>query len=187
MSPTPSNERVRAFRTLASTGQPPELGAGPRPGVRPAAELNRELQRFALDHGLDPSRALRLRALTLLYHDQHDPAHDLVQDLSDADGALIHGILHRREPDYWNARYWFRRCETHPLFALLAPQVLAAATEPWERSTASALTLPGSFDPFAFTDECERAAPLGEIHAKTLWLRRLQDLEFYTLAELLLA
>ncbi|MFN7877578.1 MAG: hypothetical protein ACK5PB_19835 [Pirellula sp.] len=35
-------------------------------------------------------------------------AHELVQDASTGFQAYIHGMIHRLEGDYWNAKYWFR-------------------------------------------------------------------------------
>lgn len=36
-------------------------------------------------------------------------AHDLVQSLEgDPIADYLHGIIHRREGDFWNANYWFR-------------------------------------------------------------------------------
>src|SRR5687767_13390080 len=44
-----------------------------------------------------------------LYFDFLDESHAISQDLDTAEGSYWHGILHRREPDYPNAKYWFRR------------------------------------------------------------------------------
>lgn len=48
-----------------------------------------------------------------LWHDLHgdwDTAHRIVQDMSDVNAMWIHAYLHRKEPDIWNAKYWYNRC-----------------------------------------------------------------------------
>ena len=67
-------------------------------------------------------------------------SHTLSQDISSAEGSFWHGIMHRREGDYGNAKYWFRRVGEHALFPILA-----------ERTD-------GDYDdPFDFVDACSRA------------------------------
>lgn len=41
--------------------------------------------------------------------DELHSAHEIFQEDSSAEGSYWHGMLHRREGDYSNARYWFRR------------------------------------------------------------------------------
>jgi hypothetical protein len=36
-------------------------------------------------------------------------AHEVAQDVDDADGAWVHAYLHRKEGDAGNAAYWYRR------------------------------------------------------------------------------
>jgi hypothetical protein len=36
-------------------------------------------------------------------------AHEIAQDVDNADGAWVHAYLHRKEGDLGNARYWYRR------------------------------------------------------------------------------
>jgi hypothetical protein len=31
--------------------------------------------------------------------------------MSDLYAAWIHAYLHRKEPDIWNSKYWYRRCD----------------------------------------------------------------------------
>ena len=50
--------------------------------------------------------------LVALWHEAHgdwDRAHQMVQDLDNADAAWVHAYLHRREGDQSNARYWYTR------------------------------------------------------------------------------
>jgi hypothetical protein len=50
--------------------------------------------------------------LKALWHDARgdwDTAHRLAQEIDDADGALVHAYLHRKEGDAGNAAYWYRR------------------------------------------------------------------------------
>ncbi len=52
-----------------------------------------------------------------LYVDDLDRSHVICQDLETPTGSLWHGILHRREGDYSNSRYWMRRAANHPLIS----------------------------------------------------------------------
>jgi len=167
-----------AFWKLAATAEPPELGPGPRSGVLDRRDLESHLDRLAEAYPVQPDIALRLRATALLYHDHHDPAHDLVQDLSDPDGALIHAILHRREPDYWNAKYWFRRIEVHPVYLALGRRLPTLSAPPDGQPLIRELTLPGAFDPFAFVDLCEQVERRPAETPIVRWLRGVQQAEF---------
>jgi hypothetical protein len=37
-----------------------------------------------------------------------EKAHEIAQDVSNADGAWVHAYLHRKEGDVGNAAYWYR-------------------------------------------------------------------------------
>jgi len=52
-----------------------------------------------------------------LYVDELDRSHAISQSLSDATGSFWHGIMHRREGDFGNSHYWFRRTGAHPAMA----------------------------------------------------------------------
>lgn len=44
-----------------------------------------------------------------------DRSHSLSQKIETIDGSYWHGIMHRREGDYFNAKYWMRRTSGHPV------------------------------------------------------------------------
>jgi hypothetical protein len=53
-----------------------------------------------------------------LYVDQLERSHRLSQQMEDdATGCYWHGIMHRREGDFGNSQYWFRRAGKHPAMA----------------------------------------------------------------------
>lgn len=184
MIPQPNN----AYWTVVATAEPPELGQGPRAGVRYQQLLEEQLNLCFANSGVTCADAIvRLRAAALLFHDHHDAAHDLVQDLTDHDGALLHGILHRREPDYWNAKYWFRRFVAHPAHVALGKCIPSLVTDPVHAALAKEIIRPGAFDPFAFVDLVEAAARKPANDSEVLWLRRVQHAEFEAIVAHLLA
>ena len=50
------------------------------------------------------------RALWYDLNGDWDAAHSIVQTMSDINAMWIHAYLHRKEPDIWNAKYWYNRC-----------------------------------------------------------------------------
>ena len=132
---------ITEIKSLLETPEPPELGPGPRSGVTAEKTLDEQLRRLG---GSD-----LLRAMVLIWHDHLDAAHQIAQAIETPDGSYVHAIIHRREPDYWNSKYWFRRVGEHPCFAELANHV----EDPKLRAR---LTGKGTWDPFAFVDLCEK-------------------------------
>ena len=51
-----------------------------------------------------------MRALWYDLNGDWDTAHSIVQVMSDVHAMWIHAYLHRKEPDIWNAKYWYNRC-----------------------------------------------------------------------------
>ena len=67
-----------------------------------------------------PDLSPSLRSALDLVAGQLDRSHTISQNLPSAEGSFLHGIMHRREGDYSNAKYWFRRVGTHPVMEQLA-------------------------------------------------------------------
>ncbi|HWX23321.1 MAG TPA: hypothetical protein VN578_25745 [Candidatus Binatia bacterium] len=171
------------FAKCLSTPEPPELGPGPRAGVRSEADLNRELDRLLARAEVGTERAQLIRALVLLWHDHLDAGHTLAQSVDGANGAFVHGIMHRREPDFGNATYWFRRVGRHGAFAALARRVGTLLDPASESELQRRLIRSGAWDPFAFIEECEHVATdAGSTRRKEL-LRQVQRSESEVLLE----
>jgi len=178
MSSPQHKSKSVAFWSIVATQEIPELGPGPRRSLLSQRDLEARMAAFAREQELEGKTSDLLLASALLYHDHHDPAHDIVQDLKDVEAAIIHAILHRREPDYWNSKYWFRRFDTHPMYLSLGRRVAQWGQDPWQKEFARKLTLPGAFDSFAFVDLCEAYARKSASDPEVLWLRSVQHAEF---------
>ena len=49
-----------------------------------------------------------------LYVDALDRSHARSQQMPDATGSWWHAIMHRREGDFTNSQYWYRKVGAHP-------------------------------------------------------------------------
>jgi hypothetical protein len=55
-----------------------------------------------------------------LYFDWLDQSHTISQKIESPTGSFWHAIMHRREGDFANSKYWYARCASHPVLATLA-------------------------------------------------------------------
>jgi hypothetical protein len=67
-----------------------------------------------------PEDARAMLAGIWLYHDWLDESHAISQELHSPTGSFWHAIMHRREGDFSNAKYWYARCRRHPALGAIA-------------------------------------------------------------------
>lgn len=112
---------------------------------------------FAPAKIIDRDFAQACRAGLWLYFDFFDESHAISQDLETPEGSYWHAILHRREPDYGNAKYWFRRVGRHPAFEPLREAAIELTRAAGIPAGSDFLVEQRTWDPFAFVDLCEAA------------------------------
>jgi hypothetical protein len=177
-----SDSLLTSLHKLLATPEPASLGPQPRAGRESLSALNARLDEVFTSGDLSSSAEKLIRSLVLLWHDHLEPSHSLSQEIHSKDGSYVHGIMHRREPDYGNARYWFHRVGEHPCYRVLGERVesLDGATA---RDLIARLAPKGKLDPFALIELCEATAGEGEHSAKAALLRDVQKIEFETLLD----
>ena len=155
--------RAAAFAPDAVIACP---SAAPLPAARPAlpalapAEPGRQRDWLRAHIRNTASAGSPMLAGLLQLHDYLDESHSVSQSMEgDRLGDHWHGIMHRREPDYSNAKYWYRRVGRSPVFAELAQRadaVLAACQSSVAEAQRQKLGTPHDWDPFAFVDFCQQ-------------------------------
>lgn len=84
-----------------------------------------------------------------LYVDQLDASHVISQEMENPTGSFWHGIMHRREGDFWNSHYWFRKVGAHPAMKQI-----------------------DDYDPHRFIDDVEKAHAKGASPAALIDMQR---------------
>lgn len=168
-----------------------------QPSLYPAEELDDlmdiRIGKLQVD-GFEGERlayAQAVKAGLHLFNESLDASHELSQQIHHASGSYWHGIMHRMEGDYSNAKYWFHRAGRHPIHGGLAK----AAAACWREADASAirsealrakLAALGTgdvWDAGMFVDAVEQQVTMARDEAAEALLKRLQWLEMSALLE----
>lgn len=160
------------FSPLVAAAPLNELGPG-NPDTGTAEKLRglSPVAAFAPHKIADPAMADAFFAGLWLIYDHLDESHTISQSIETPTGSYWHAIMHRREGDFSNSKYWFRRVGTHPVFQPLAESAQEIFAE----------RLPGPWDPFRFVDQCAAAVRTGSTAEEAC--RRAQQRECRLLLE----
>lgn len=136
-------------------------------------------------HKRSDADAVAVKAGICQWHGWLNDSHQLSQSVEGLgihrSGDYWHAITHRREPDYANAKYWFRQLGNHAVFSELVPYVAPILGSVAEAANwTDRLLKGGNWDPFAFVDLCEACAG-NESQPLAIAARRIQAVEMQLL------
>ena len=117
-----------------------------------------------------------------LWHDFLDTSHTISQSIETPTGSFWHAIMHRREGDFSNAKYWYRRVGSHPALRTIAARINVLIEDLPADKTLFRLTANG-FDPFAWVDLVESVYESDDHPHRQLAIA-IQKLEWQTLLEI---
>lgn len=140
-----------AYSKLVADGNPPVALVRQLKALRGA-----DLLTAPVKHADDAAAAL---AGLWLWIGDLDESHKIAQEIVSSTGSLWHAIVHRREGDFSNAKYWYRRCTGHHVNRLMGAIASSLAGDmASDRAVAHALS--DGWNPDGFVDLVEA------VHAK---------------------
>lgn len=175
----PTASRLESFKELIRFADRPALGSKRRGSALTEAVVREQTASWLKANHLEGRAGAILLGAALLWHDHLLEAHAIAQNLEDAEGGFLHAIMHRREPDFWNSKYWWNRVGTHPCFRRLAGRVLELLAARGEEELVARLLPNGRWNAAAFVDACEASEgePAGSPLSETLIAVQALELE----------
>lgn len=110
-----------------------------------------------------------------LWHGALAESHQISQDLVSPTGSFWHAIMHRLEGDFSNAKYWYRRCDTHHVNKMMGSIASSLAGDlSADRSVAHALG--DGWNPPGFVDlvQAVQAKPSDRRYELAVQLQRAE-------------
>jgi hypothetical protein len=131
------------------------------------------------------SYGLAVKAGLLLFNESLDKSHSISQDIVLQSGGYWHGLMHRMEGDYSNAKYWFADTGHHPISTQLVTRVsdylslqdLAEMEHDALRSKLEVLAASPVWNPSVFVDAIELQVMHVQHPKVEEWLRHIQQFE----------
>ena len=155
------------IKDLFYTNSLPSLGSEKRNDSLDLTKCE-DLIENALEFTSTEQQAL-IRSALLLWHDHLEASHEISQCLNSKDGCFLHALMHRREPDFPNAKYWLNRTGQYEAYSEIASRSKILLIEE---------SLPNLFtdewNPYAMVDSVEHAKPNTQTYNT---LQKIQQIE----------
>jgi hypothetical protein len=149
-------------------------------------EMDKQIQ--ALEESFEINENEHTRAIQAglyLWNENLEPSHVISQEITSPTGSYWHGLIHRMEGDFSNAKYWFTDARHHPistqlvtgLRGYLSGQQLAELDNETLRSKLEVLVASPVWNPAVFVDAVELQLMHVQDSRADEWLRQIQYLE----------
>jgi hypothetical protein len=101
-----------------------------------------------------PADASCVLSALWLWHDFLNESHTISQSIATPTGSYWHAIMHRREGDFWNSKYWLNKCRGHPALAKISVAAVDVVNASREARAIHPM-MQGDFDAGALVDLVE--------------------------------
>ncbi len=168
------------FAALIDAERLNPLDAGsPQGAARTALGTLSAERAFAPRAIVDADMAQLCLAGLWLHQDFLDECHRISQSIGTTSGSHWHALMHRREGDFWNAKYWFRQVGRHSIYRSLAAEGARLAASGGPEQAPQFLLHQTGWDSAAFVDLCEATVQGRAPH--DMLCRRIQQREWQLL------
>jgi hypothetical protein len=130
---------------------------------------------------VSPADAAAVLSALWLRHDWLDESHRISQGIDTPTGSFWHAIMHRREGDFSNSKYWYNRTEGHPVFKTLSVRA-GDLVNPFPADKSVYRLVAHGWSPSAFVDLVQQVHTTESDPRHRLCVA-LQELEWQTLFE----
>ncbi len=119
------------------------------------------------------------KCLLLLWHDYMELSHHIADEERTTDFIYIHAMIHRREGDIYNSRFWFRHLDMcHIVISNITKEVRTYLTEKDETQLLDRFVKNDGWLPLEFLEEVSKASKLKPSDPFVKLLRDIQTIEF---------
>jgi hypothetical protein len=160
------------------------------PSLNPVQVWNPEMDKQikALEESFDKhenEHARPIQAGLYLWNENLEIAHAISQEITSPTGSYWHGLIHRMEGDFSNAKYWFTDARHHPistqlvtcLRGYLSGRLLAELDNETLSSKLEVLVSSPVWNPAVFVDAVELQLMHVQDSRAEQWLRQIQYFE----------
>jgi hypothetical protein len=149
---SPLSHHILKLDRISAYARPVVHGDG-NEEARPILEMLQPDQLLSVPV-VHPAAARAMLAGLWLWHDWLAESHAISQALHDSTGSFWHAIMHRREGDFSNSKYWFAKVGRHPILPAIGVQV-GAAINPLPADKSLLRLMRDGWDPSALVDLVE--------------------------------
>jgi hypothetical protein len=174
--PPQNDERIEGLMALMPHESSPSLDSSRRTRTASPGDVRNRVHEILQDSQIGEDIRDLLVSLVLLWNDQLDPCHDICQGYGHPEASYIHGMMHRREGDFGNAKYWFRRAQPLDDQKDFSENVASAFKTISGRNPDADYLQPSVWSPEKFVDACSQGNPADTV------LKDVQTAEFHAMA-----
>ena len=138
----------------------------------------------------ETAKTLLIQSALYIGFDCFEEAHNIAQDNEGPVGNWLHAILHRREPDAGNSKYWYARVKAPAkIYEGIGKKALAYLREnpdPKLESLAKKMEKSKAWEPEAFVDLTDKFRQKDKDSPAYRTLAKIQEIEWLGLVEFIL-